>query len=372
MPESYTTCTDHEKQNKHTSNQTIQCVTELRRSGIKLKARQSSGILDIEFKNGLLEIPTIIINDFTMNLITNCLAWEQCCIDAFTYITDYIYFLNCLINGPRDVALLCGDGIIVRHSRDDASVVSFFNSLGDKLPEVGGLILAELSGLILSEDEKNDESDYKRLRQISSFTNFVSQSRERAPNIVGRVPTGLTSKDKLIASLDFGVVLLDLLPGKQPIDPSFGESVDIVEWGHHRQVLHLTWLSEATSCKRGGFRSEEASKCPSALPMRNRASGVPKIQTDASSTRNKLLIECDHGKDKDNSMWVMIARQCSAPLTASDAGSEHVGSGSVEPQDMETLGNAESMVDEAKRGLEEKKEAEALLGPVVEILKQQL
>ncbi|PWA58913.1 hypothetical protein CTI12_AA397060 [Artemisia annua] len=80
MPESYTTCTDHEKQNKHTSNQTIQCVTELRRSGIKLKARQSSGILDIEFKNGLLEIPTININDFTMNLITNCLAWEQCCI----------------------------------------------------------------------------------------------------------------------------------------------------------------------------------------------------------------------------------------------------------------------------------------------------
>ncbi|GJT63295.1 UPF0481 protein-like protein [Tanacetum coccineum] len=103
MPESYTTCTDHEKQNRHTSNnQIIQCVTELRRSGIRLKARQSSGILDIEFKNGLLEIPTININDFTMNLITNCLAWEQCCIDAFTYITDYIYFLNCLINGPRD------------------------------------------------------------------------------------------------------------------------------------------------------------------------------------------------------------------------------------------------------------------------------
>ncbi|GJZ81107.1 leucine-rich repeat receptor-like protein kinase PXL1 [Tanacetum coccineum] len=32
----------------------------------------------------------------------------------------------------------------------------------------------------------------------------------------------------------FGVVLLELLTGKQPIDPSFGESVDIVEWVRNR------------------------------------------------------------------------------------------------------------------------------------------
>ena len=28
----------------------------------------------------------------------------------------------------------------------------------------------------------------------------------------------------------FGVVLLELLTGKMPLDPSFGESIDIVEW----------------------------------------------------------------------------------------------------------------------------------------------
>ncbi|XP_071728907.1 uncharacterized protein [Rutidosis leptorrhynchoides] len=32
----------------------------------------------------------------------------------------------------------------------------------------------------------------------------------------------------------FGVVLLELLTGKQPLDASFGESVDIVEWVHNR------------------------------------------------------------------------------------------------------------------------------------------
>ncbi|KAJ0670680.1 hypothetical protein HanOQP8_Chr13g0477301 [Helianthus annuus] len=67
-----------------------------------------------------------------MNLITNCLGWEQSSRDAFTYFTDYIYFMNCLINEPKDV-LLHDDGIIMRHSRDDASVVSFFNNLGKNI-----------------------------------------------------------------------------------------------------------------------------------------------------------------------------------------------------------------------------------------------
>lgn len=32
----------------------------------------------------------------------------------------------------------------------------------------------------------------------------------------------------------FGVVLLELLTGKQPLDPLFGESIDIVEWVRNR------------------------------------------------------------------------------------------------------------------------------------------
>ncbi|KAM0045264.1 hypothetical protein Hdeb2414_s0009g00302011 [Helianthus debilis subsp. tardiflorus] len=133
MPKVYTTHIDNERQTKPTSNETIQCVARLRTSGIKFKARKSVGFLDIEFKNGVLEIPVININDFNMNLIANCLAWEQSSRDAFTYFTDYIYFMNCLINEPKDVALLRDDGIIMRHSRDDASVVSFFNNLGKNI-----------------------------------------------------------------------------------------------------------------------------------------------------------------------------------------------------------------------------------------------
>lgn len=36
--------------------------------------------------------------------------------------------------------------------------------------------------------------------------------------------------DEKIDIYSYGVVLLELLTGKMPLDPSFGESVDIVEW----------------------------------------------------------------------------------------------------------------------------------------------
>ncbi|KAK1429191.1 hypothetical protein QVD17_11395 [Tagetes erecta] len=132
-PKAYTTRIDNEKQSAHTSNETIQCVTRLRTSGIKFKPRKSVGFLDIEFKNGVLEIPVVNINELNINLITNCLAWEQSSKDVLTYFTDYLYFMNCLIDGPKDVALLRDEGIIMRHSRDDASVVSFFKDLGKNI-----------------------------------------------------------------------------------------------------------------------------------------------------------------------------------------------------------------------------------------------
>lgn len=132
-PKAYTTCIDNEKRSTNASNEAIQNVTRLRTSGIKFKPRKSVGFLDIKFKNGVLEVPVININEFNMNLITNCVAWEQSSRDAFTYFTDYLYFMNCLIDGPKDVALLRDEGIIMRHSRDDASVVSFFKDLGKSI-----------------------------------------------------------------------------------------------------------------------------------------------------------------------------------------------------------------------------------------------
>ena len=126
---------DQETKPKHLdayrpSCQSIQSVTELRPSGIKLKPRKADSFLDIKFHNRVLEIPAITVNDFTRTLLLNCVAWEQCQEDKPTYFTDYISFMNCLIHRPRDVALLYLDGIITRLSQDDMYVADFFNNLG--------------------------------------------------------------------------------------------------------------------------------------------------------------------------------------------------------------------------------------------------
>ncbi|CAK9153824.1 unnamed protein product [Ilex paraguariensis] len=113
------------------SNQSIQCITQLRSSGIKFKSNKDNSFLDIKFKNRALQIPTITINDFTSTLLINSVAWEQYQEDIGSkYFTDYVCFMNCLINQPRDVAFLCMDGIITRFSQDDHSVVNLFNKLG--------------------------------------------------------------------------------------------------------------------------------------------------------------------------------------------------------------------------------------------------
>lgn len=50
--------------------------------------------------------------------------------------------------------------------------------------------------------------------------------------------------DEKIDIYSYGVVLLELLTGKRPLDPEFGESVDIVEW-IRRKIRDSRSLEEA-------------------------------------------------------------------------------------------------------------------------------
>lgn len=50
--------------------------------------------------------------------------------------------------------------------------------------------------------------------------------------------------DEKIDIYSYGVVLLELLTGKRPLDPEFGESVDVVEW-IRRKIRDNKSLEEA-------------------------------------------------------------------------------------------------------------------------------
>ncbi|KAF8009306.1 hypothetical protein BT93_J0340 [Corymbia citriodora subsp. variegata] len=102
-------------------------------SGIKFRSRETENFLDMSFRKQVLEMPSITINDFTTTELINCVALEQCQENSSKYITNYVSFMHCLINQPKDVSLLCSDGIITRFSHDYQYVANLFNKLGKSI-----------------------------------------------------------------------------------------------------------------------------------------------------------------------------------------------------------------------------------------------
>lgn len=105
-------------------------MTQLRRSGIKIKPRKAESFLDIKYEEQVLQIPSITINDITSTVLINCVALEQCQERKIKYFSNYVSFMCCLISQPRDVALLGLDGVITNFSRHDQHVADLFNDLG--------------------------------------------------------------------------------------------------------------------------------------------------------------------------------------------------------------------------------------------------
>ncbi|KAJ4979778.1 hypothetical protein NE237_010558 [Protea cynaroides] len=110
--------------------QVIESVTKLRRAGITFKRRNAESFLDVNFRNGVLEMPAITIDDFTSSFLANCVAFEQCHNHCSKHITTYATLLDCLINTYRDVEFLCDAKIIDNYFGTEGDLARFLNNLG--------------------------------------------------------------------------------------------------------------------------------------------------------------------------------------------------------------------------------------------------
>ncbi|XP_058083722.1 UPF0481 protein At3g47200-like [Magnolia sinica] len=108
----------------------IPCAAELQLAGVKFKKKDdSSSILDVKFSHGVLEIPPLSITDSTNTLFRNLVAFEQCYRESTIRFTTYFWFMDCLVNTSKDVALLHRKGIIVHWLGSDEDVAYLFNRL---------------------------------------------------------------------------------------------------------------------------------------------------------------------------------------------------------------------------------------------------
>ncbi|KAF8015743.1 hypothetical protein BT93_H1314 [Corymbia citriodora subsp. variegata] len=107
-------------------------------SGVRFRALQEGELSDIKFKNGTLEIPVLYVEDNTETQFRNLIAYEQYRLSrGINYFTDYVKFLDCLINSSKDVKVLRCTGIIKNYLGDDEVVAQMFNKIGDYITVPG-------------------------------------------------------------------------------------------------------------------------------------------------------------------------------------------------------------------------------------------
>ncbi|KAK2985548.1 hypothetical protein RJ640_014148 [Escallonia rubra] len=108
----------------------IPSAAELKEAGIGFKTGSSDRLLDINYSNGVLKVPIIRVYDRSECVLRNLIALEHCLYPFDSYVTDYINFMNKLIDTSKDVDLLVKKGIIKSGLSDNSAVAALFNNLG--------------------------------------------------------------------------------------------------------------------------------------------------------------------------------------------------------------------------------------------------
>lgn len=100
-------------------------------AGVQLKRREYSSysqhsLLDVRFKNGIIEVPFLPIDENTESLFKNLIAFEQTDSQFGNDVTAYIAFMSQLLSTPADATLLAERGIIVHMLDSDDEVSALF------------------------------------------------------------------------------------------------------------------------------------------------------------------------------------------------------------------------------------------------------
>lgn len=109
-------------------------VAQYKEAGIKFKKREYDNLdphslLDIKFGNGSIEIPCLVVDEYSGSFFRNLIAFEQTCPQFGDDFTAYIVFMSQIISMPEDVGILAEKEIIVHHLDSDRHVSDLFTLL---------------------------------------------------------------------------------------------------------------------------------------------------------------------------------------------------------------------------------------------------
>ncbi|WOL06748.1 UPF0481 protein [Canna indica] len=113
---------------------------DLHEAGVAFKPNQDSevSLLDVKFSaaEGTMEIPTLILEDGTVSLFRNLMAFEQSRLEVDdrtspdeNYFAAYVFFMRELMSTPADVTLLVKKGVVRNLIGKDEEVSDLFSKL---------------------------------------------------------------------------------------------------------------------------------------------------------------------------------------------------------------------------------------------------
>lgn len=112
----------------------IPSVTLLKEAGVKLMHKNTTPFWDVEFKEGILKLPQIMICAFSESIFLNLMAFELSHLRERDYkIIPYVLFMDSLVNSASDVAEFRRHGIIVCAGPTDEEVAQLFNRIGRRV-----------------------------------------------------------------------------------------------------------------------------------------------------------------------------------------------------------------------------------------------
>ncbi|EAY74561.1 hypothetical protein OsI_02449 [Oryza sativa Indica Group] len=118
-----------------TAPRVLPCAVEMSEAGVTFAVRRNSDNgYDVVFDSlrGVMEIPTILIDDAKTPLLANLIAFEQSLgNDEAILLSSYVALMGQLIVTARDVALLRRRGVLENMLANDDDAARFFNHLGD-------------------------------------------------------------------------------------------------------------------------------------------------------------------------------------------------------------------------------------------------
>ncbi|KAH6783104.1 hypothetical protein C2S52_008063 [Perilla frutescens var. hirtella] len=109
----------------------INSVVGLREANVKFKKNEELSLFNIQFKNGTMLIPPLTIHDETEAFFRNLIAHELYDGKSILPVTDYVRFLDCLVNSSKDVEILTRLEIVENWLGDNEVVAKMVNKLRD-------------------------------------------------------------------------------------------------------------------------------------------------------------------------------------------------------------------------------------------------